>query len=127
MYGLVDVKFVINKYVNPSTGAYITSTGAKATEYVSCLPDEVILIDVPVSSSYGAWYNSNKERIASLSLNSGEGYIKAPSNAYYFATSTLNDDIDGIQIYTNIGVRLKELTNTVNSFGETNGMKLWIL
>ena len=119
LYGLVDVKFVTNKYVNPSTGAYITSTGAKATEYVSCLPDEVILIDVPVSSSYGAWYNSNKERIASLSLNSGEGYIKAPSNAYYFATSTLNDDIDGIQIYTNIGVRLKELTNTVNSFGET--------
>lgn len=116
-FGLIVPKIISGKYINATTGAYISSANSKATDYVPCIPGEIVIINAVSASSYGAWYDSNKERVASLSINAGLNYIVTPSNAYFFATSTRDASVENLQIYSKIGTDLKLLTESVSEFG----------
>ena len=114
MRGQFGLTFISGKYVNPTTGVYISSTNAKAIDYVACNPNDVILICAESASSYGAWYDANKDRVASLSIISGYSYIKAPNNAYFFATSSLDDSVGGLRIYSQVGANLRLLSDKIS-------------
>lgn len=111
--GLVLLTIIPGRYVNPSTGAYITSQTQSAIDYVDCSDFSAVTLYAPVATAYGAWYDSTKTRTASLSIKSGLQTIPVPSGAKYFACSLKNESISGLKIYTNVGSAMIKASNAV--------------
>ena len=106
-----QIGYVINPntYISNSDGSLIRYNGWSSTEYVEVTEGSTIRISWSTSSSYNAWYGSEKRFISAFSANTVTD-IKVPANAMYLRLSNNSGAMETLHI----GVILP-LTDTIKN------------
>ena len=85
-----DLEIVENEYINSGSGAFVHYNGWSRTGYVPCDGCSSLTFNhVYQTTSYGAFYDADHNRVAGLVLQSrAEPHdYTVPATAYYFAFS----------------------------------------
>lgn len=96
-----EFTFIENEYVNVSSGEFVAYSGWKRTDYVNCAgATKIAKTNASAASTYGVFYNAEKERIIGMITPDTTGGTSAditvPVGACYFVTSDSNANMDAL-------------------------------
>ena len=96
LYGEIEITptWIGNQYINPSTGAYATSSACDRSDFIKVIPESVLVIFSLMRGGAGyAFYDENTAYISGgggndTSTSAGEYHtVTVPNNAVYFRFS----------------------------------------
>lgn len=100
MHGFYHFSGYQDQYIQYQDGVMASSKNWTASTFIDVSCDAEIVMIMPASTMYNAWYADDKSFLQRLSVNEGINVVKVPDGAHYLRFSTETNNFGDILVKT---------------------------